>query len=322
VSEKSETDILQAPNASTPINILPSKPPSIKERSWLIFAIPATFAILINVLIFVFLLSLGVTFFTQYSPIDFFFGTTWNSQLNVFGFLPMVYGTFVVVLIATLIAVPLGFGVSIFVSEIATPRLRSGIKVIIELLAGVPSIVYALMGMWYVVPFVGQVFGGRSGWNGISGGLVLSIMILPMIVTLSDDALRGVPKELKEAGYALGSTKWQVIHKVSLPLASPGMFTAIILAISRAFGETIVVLIITGNAPVIPNPFWDFTQSIRTMTANIVAEMGDATIGSEQYNAMLVSGLILFCVTFVFNYVGSLYQRRMTKKYAAFKTST
>ncbi len=294
----------------------------MKERSWMVFAVPASFAILIFVLIFVYLLLRGISFFSLYSPFDYFFGTTWDPRNGVFGFVPMGYGTFAVVLIATLIAVPIGFSVSIFLTEIAPPRIRSSFKIIIELLAGIPSIVYALIGIWYVVPLINQIFGGASGWNPISGGIVLSVMILPIIITLSDDALRGVPVEQKEAAYALGSTKWQVIHKVSLPLASPGMFSAIILALSRAFGETIVVLLITGNTPNIPNPFWDFTQPIRTITANIVAELGDAMPGSLEYDGILVSGLILFLITFMFNYVSSRFQRRMLKKYTAFKASS
>ncbi len=279
--------------SSRPSALSPFKPSPMKERSWMVFAIPKSFAVLIISLIFVFLVTFGIRFFARYSPIDFFFGTEWDSRNNLFGFLSMAYGTFAVVLVATIIAVPVGFATSIFLSEIAPPRVRSSLKVIIELLAGIPSIVYALIGIWYVVTLLNQVFGGASGWNPISGGIVLSVMILPIFITLSDDALRGVPVDQKEVAYALGSTKWQVIHKVSLPLASPGMFSALILALSRAFGETIVVLLITGNTPNIPNPFWDFTQPIRTITANIVAELGDAMPGSLEYDGILVSGLIV-----------------------------
>jgi len=305
-----------------PIGLTPSPPSPQKEQSWMVFILPASFAIILNILIFVFLMLWGVAFFTQYSPIDYFFGTTWDPRNGVFGFVPMGFGTFAVVLIATIIAVPIGFCVSIFLAEIAHPRIRSTFKVIIELLAGIPSVVYALIGIWYVIPLVHSIFGGASGFNPISGGVVLSIMILPIIITLSDDALRGVPSDQKEAAYALGSTKWQVIHKVSLPLASPGMFSAVVLALSRAFGETIVVLLITGSTPNIPNPIWDFTQPIRTITANIVAELGDAMPGSIEYEGILVSGLVLFAITFLFNYVSSRFQRRMFKKYTAFKAAS
>jgi phosphate transport system permease protein len=296
-------------------------PPPMKERSWMVFVIPAGIAIVINLFIFGFLLIQAGAFFTQYPFWDFFFGTTWNVNNNQFGYLPMAYGTFVVVLIALLIAIPLGLCVSIFLAEIAPGKLRSMIKTIVELLAGIPSIVYALLGIWYVGPWVAEITGKNSGWNGITGGVILAVMILPTIVTLSDDALRGVPKDQKEAAFALGSTRWQVVHKVSLPLASPGIFSSIILGLSRAFGETIVVLIVTGNTPNIAMPFWNFTIAIRTMTANLVAEMGDLTIGSTAYEALLTGGLVLFIVSFAFNYIGSIFQRKMMKKYTAFKAN-
>jgi phosphate transport system permease protein len=296
-------------------------PPPMKERSWLVFVIPAGIVIVINILIFGYLLYRAGLFFGEYPIWEYFFGTVWNVAYQEFGYLPMVYGTFVVILIALVIGVPLAFSVSIFMAEIAPGRIRSSIKVIVELLAGIPSIVWALIGIWYVVPLVAKMTGQNSGWNGISGGIILAIMILPTIVTLSDDALRGVPNDQKEAAYALGSTHWQVIHKVSVPIASPGIFSAIILGLARAFGETIVVLIICGNTPNIPALFFNFTVPIRTMTANLVAEMGDTQIGSIAYNALLAGGLVLFIISFVINYLGSRMQRRMMKKYSAFRAN-
>lgn len=215
-----------------------------------------------------------------------------------FGVLPLILGTLWVSLGAILIALPLGLAVSIFLAEVASQRLRNILKPVIELLAGIPSVIYGFFGLVIIVPMIQNFFNLPVGETALAGSIILGIMALPTIITVSEDALRTTPLSLKEASLALGATKWQTITKVVIPYAKSGVTAAAILGIGRAVGETMAVLMVTGNAAVIPN---SFLQPVRTIPATIAAELGEAPFGGLHFKALFTLGIILFIITLIIN---------------------
>lgn len=282
-------------------------------------------AILTTVGIVVSLLYETLHFFTFVSPIDFFFGTVWNPRFATtghevegsYGMLPLLWGTAMVAAIAMLVAIPLGLMTAIYLSQYATPRIRSTVKPVIEVLAGIPTIVYGFFALVTVGPFLSDI-GGALGvsvntTSALTAGMVMGIMIIPFISSLSDDVIRQVPAAMRDGSLGLGATKSETIRKVILPAALPGIVGAILLAVSRAIGETMIVLLAAGNSPILQfNP----TQPTSTFTVTIVAQLtGDSDFAAPQSLVAFALGLTLFVITLMLN-VGSLYIiRRYREQY-------
>ena len=214
------------------------------------------------------------------------------------GVLPLILGTLLVSFVAILIALPLGLSTAIYMGEIAPDGIRRIMKPVIELLAGIPSVVYGFFGLVVIVPLIKNAFGLDVGETALSGSIILAIMALPTIITISEDAMRNTPRAMKEASLALGATKWQTIYKVVIPYSASGITAAAILGIGRAVGETMAVLMVTGNASVMPH---SILQPVRTIPATIAAELGEAPQGGLHYQALFALGCILFLITLIIN---------------------
>ena len=207
-------------------------------------------------------------------------------------YFPLIVGSLIVTLLATVIAVPLGVMAAIYISEIAPQAIRETLKSVIELLAGLPSVVLGFFGMVIIAPWMQDTFDLPTGLNIVNASVILAIMAIPTISSISEDALYAVPREFKEASYALGATKFETIIKVILPAAMSGISTAVMLGMARAIGETMVVLMVAGGAAAIPESLFD---SVRPMPASIAAEMGETPYGSAHYQALFAIGIVLFC---------------------------
>ncbi|MBK7213621.1 MAG: phosphate ABC transporter permease subunit PstC [Bacteroidales bacterium] len=232
---------------------------------------------------------------------DFVFGEQWyptSEPIPSYGIWPMIIGTLMVTLGALLFAIPLGIATAIFMAEVASMRIRNLLKPIIELLAGIPSVVFGFFGLIIIVPLVQKTFGLVVGETVLAGSIVLGIMALPTIITITEDALRTTPQALKEASLALGATRWQTLVRVVVPYAKSGISTAIILGIGRAIGETMAVLMVTGNSSNIPH---SFLVPARTIPATIAAELGEAPYGGLHFKALFALGIVLFIFTIIVN---------------------
>ena len=272
----------------------------------------ASISVIAVFLIIVFLFKEGMNIFQYTSLKEFFLGELWypTSDPAKFGIFTLIVGTLLVTFLAIAISVPLSLAAAIYLAEIAHPLVKSILKPIIELLAGIPSVVYGFFGLVVIVPFIQKTFSLPVGTSAIAGALMLSIVALPTIVSVSEDAISSVPHSFKEASLALGTTHWQTIRNVLLPAASSGIVTAIILGIGRIVGETMVVLMITGNAAIIPKSIFD---PVRTMTATIAIEMGETVQGDSHYFALFEIGVVLFILTFLINLTADLIIARWRK---------
>jgi phosphate transport system permease protein len=259
-----------------------------------------------------------VQFFRAVSPGKFFFGTEWAPLFTPprFGVLPVVAGTLVTTACALVVCLPFGLGAAIYLSEYARPRARKTIKPVLEVLAGVPTVVYGYFALKFVSPFVQDLwpFGPRPGvFNALSAGLVMGIMILPTVVSLSEDALAAVPLDLRQGAYALGSTGYEVATKVTVPAALSGIVASFVLGVSRAIGETMIVLIAAGGTP---NLTWNPGQAMQTMTSFIAqAATGDLPQGTIGYKTIFAVGALLFVITFTLNVVSTRIVRRYREVY-------
>lgn len=262
----------------------------------------ALVSVLVLALIVFSLFREGLPIFNKVSLYDFLFGLEWypTSDPPLFGIFPLIVGSFVVTLISTLIAVPLGVLSAIYIAEIAPASIKEILKSVIELLAGIPSVVLGFFGMVVVAPWLQETFDLPTGLNIINASVILAIMAIPTISSISEDALYAVPREFKEASYALGATKFETITKVIVPGALSGISTAVILGMSRAIGETMVVLMVAGGAAAIPESIFD---SVRPMPASIAAEMGEAPYRGLHYQALFATGIVLFALTLIFNLI-------------------
>lgn len=223
------------------------------------------------------------------------------------GALPLILGTLWVCLGAILIALPLGLATAIYMAELSNKMVRNILKPVIELLSGIPSVVYGFFGLVIIVPLVQKLFDLPVGETGLAGSIILAIMVLPTIITISEDAIRSTPNSMREASLALGATKWQTIRRVVLPNSMLGITAAVVLGVGRAFGETMAVLMVTGNAAVMPK---GFLEPVRTLTATIAAELGEASQGGLHYKALFALGCILFIITLLTNLVVEWLTRR------------
>lgn len=260
-----------------------------------------------------FIASRGLTPFFKngVSVKEMVFGLTWSPEGDpaMFGALPFLVGSFATSLLAALIAAPLGFCASIFMTEIMPKFGKTVLQPGIELLAGIPSVVYGFVGLSVIVPLLRDLFPGL-GLGVLAGALVLSIMILPTVTTISTDALRSLPRGLKEGSQALGATRWQTISRIILPTLLPSLLTGVVLGISRAFGEALAVQMVIGNAPHIPHSLF---ESAATLTSIITLEMGNTTSGSLHNNALWSLALMLLIMTFIFVFVVRMLERRVKR---------
>lgn len=252
------------------------------------------------ILIFVFLLREGVPAFVRIEPSN-LFGTRWYPTFALFGTLPLILGSLLVTVTAVLIALPLGVLTAVFVREVAPPWAREVLKPLIEVLAGIPSVVLGFFGMTIVAPLVRIALDIPTGLSAFTGALILAYMALPTIISIAEDALDAVPKSYRDAGLAMGATQWQTIWRVVVPAARSGIVTAVMLGMGRAIGETMAVMMVTGNAARMPITIDSLFRPVRTMTATIAAEMGEVAQGSIHYHALFGIGILLFLITFVIN---------------------
>jgi phosphate transport system permease protein len=271
------------------------------------------FAVVIFVfLIFLFLLKDSLSLFRQYPLAKFLFGTEWLpiSEPPTFGVVPLLLGSIFVTVWAILICVPLGVGAAMFIAEVAPKHLRTVLKSLVEILASIPSVVLGFLGIIWLAPVLRNTFHLSTGMCGLTGSLLLAFMALPTIISISEDALTGVPRTYREAAFGLGATRWQTLWRIVLPSASSGILAAVMLGVGRVVGETMVVLMVTGNAPLMPK---SILQPLRTLTATIAGEMGETVGGSDHYYALFAVGLVLFVITFAINFVADLFLRRTRK---------
>lgn len=273
---------------------------------WTEFAVEAFIRVLgfssigFVMLIFFFLLREGVPLFIEV-PLGALLDTRWYPTFDLFGTLPLVLGSILVTATAVLIAVPLGVTTAVFVREVAPTWTREILKPVIEVLAGIPSVVLGFFGMTLVAPFIRETLGMPTGLTAFTGALLLAYMALPTIISVAEDALDAVPRSYRDAGLAMGATQWQTMWRVVVPAARSGIVVAIMLGMGRAIGETMAVMMVTGNAARMPLAIDSIFRPVRTMTATIAAEMGEVAQGSTHYHALFGIGIILFLLTFAIN---------------------
>lgn len=270
-------------------------------------------AILFVLMIFVFLIRAGAPAFLEV-PLGDLLKTRWYPVEGYFGLLPLILGSLLVTLGAAAMALPLGLATAIFIAEVAPGWAREILKPFVEVLAGIPSVVLGFIGMLMLAPVVRQTLGAPTGLTALTGSLLLALMSLPTIVSVSEDALDAVPKSYRDGALALGITHWQTIRWVIVPAARSGILTGMMLGIGRAIGETMVVMLVTGNAARIPTGPGDLLMPVRTMTATIAAEMGEVAQGSTHYHVLFAVGIVLFLISFVVNLTAATVVFRQIKR--------
>ena len=279
-----------------------------QRKEWLVESIirfSGISAILLIALIFVFLLREGLPAFAQLGMSD-FLDPRWYPIEDRYGLVPLIFGTLLVTIGALILAVPMGLVTAIYLGEFAPDWQREILKPLIEILAGIPSIVLGFLGWIALAPLV-QRLGAPTGLTAFTGAFILAYMALPTIISIAEDALYAVPKEYRDGALAIGATKWQTTWRVVVPAARSGIVTAIMLGVGRAIGETMAVMMVTGNAANIPALAPDiFFQPVRTMTATIAAEMGEVAQGSLHYGVLFLVGIVLFVITFIINSIAAM----------------
>ena len=268
-----------------------------------VFFFTAFFAVIVVAFILLFLLRDGYRIFLQVGIFDLLFGTAWTPTAVVpsYGIFPLIVGTLLVTIGAMVFAVPLSIGCAIYISELASPRVKKVLKPAVELLAGIPSVVYGFFGLIVLTNFIRVTFDLPTGETWLAASVLLGIMALPTIISVSEDAISSVPSEYKEGSLAIGATRWQTMSRVIVPAALSGIAAAIILGIGRAIGETMAVLMVAGNAAIIPDPLWNILSPLRTLTGTLGIEMGEVSVGSEHYNALFGIAVVLLIITLVVN---------------------
>lgn len=257
-------------------------------------------AIAFVLLILLFLIKEGTPALMEV-PLSNLMGQRWYPTFGIYGLVPLILGSLLVTVGAIAISLPLGVATAIFIGEIAPERVREVLKPSIEVIAGIPSVVIGFIGIQLISPLVRQFSGAPTGLTALTGVLLLAYMALPTIISIAEDALDAVPQSYRNAAYALSATEWQTIWRVVLPAARPGIVTAVMLGVGRAIGETMTVMMVTGNAARMPLGFDAFLRPVRTMTATIAAEMGEVARGSTHYQVLFLVGLVLFILTFLIN---------------------
>ena len=266
--------------------------------------------VLIVALIILFLFKNGLNFFTEYSIVKFLFGFEWISLSNKYGLLPLLVGSLWTSLIAMAIAVPLSLIVAIYIAEYSSPKIQSFLKITIEIMSAIPSVVLGFIGLYVLSGPLKTLFNLNTGLTALTGGLMLAFMSIPTIVSITDDALRSLDPSYKEAAFALGGNKLETIFKVLLPASFSGILAGIMLGFGRIIGETMTVLMVTGNSPIMAtSPL----SSVRTLTATIASEMGEVVQGGVHYHALFAIGIILFLISFITNSAGEYFITKSRK---------
>ena len=268
-----------------------------------VFFFTAFFAVIVITFILLFLIRDAYPIFEQTGVLDFLFGMSWTPTAVVpsYGIFPLIVGTLLVTIGSMIFAVPLSIGCAIYISELASPRVKKILKPAVELLAGIPSVVYGFFGLIVLTNFIRITFDIPTGETWLAASVLLGIMALPTIISISEDAISSVPREYKEGSLAIGATRWQTISRVIVPAALSGIAAAIILGIGRAIGETMAVMMVAGNAAIIPDPIWNILSPLRTLTATLGIEMGEVSVGSEHYSALFGVAVVLLVITLIIN---------------------
>ncbi len=268
-------------------------------------------AIVFIIGIFAFITKEGAGFIVDTMDVkEFFTSPRWRPTSDhnpTYGILALIAGTASVTGLAMVVAVPLSLGAAIFIGEFATGKLRETLKVLVELLAAIPSVVWGFIGLTMMNPLIIKLFNVPVGLNVLNAGIILGLMAAPIMTTIAEDALKAVPDAYREAAEAMGATRWQVILRVVLPAARNGLMAAVLLGVGRGFGETMAVLMASGHSVNLPTSVFD---SVRALTATIAAELGDAAVGSDHYKVLFTLGILLFLVTFTINLIADLVIRR------------
>lgn len=290
-------------------------PPKITSESLVNVVIKITgySAIIFVGLIFYFLLSEGIPALREVQFTE-FLQTRWYPIEDYFGILPLLAGSIIVTIGALIISVPIGLITAVYIAEIASPRTKEFLKPLVELLGGFPSVVLGFLGLLILSQYTREILNLPTGLSAFTGALILAAIAIPPIVSISEDALDAVPKNYRDASLALGATEWQTIWLVTLPAARSGVLTAIMLGIGRAIGETMIVLMVTGNAPVMPTGLGAIFSPTRTMTATIAAEMGEVATGSIHYHVLFFIGIVLFIIALIVNVTASTFVFRRRKR--------
>jgi len=271
-------------------------------------------AILFIIGIFVFVAREGLPFITGRLDIkEFFTSTAWRPTSNnpTYGVLALIVGTASVTGLAMLVSVPFSLGAAIYIAEFAKGRTRESLKILVEMLAAIPSVVWGFIGLTIMNPLIIELFDQPVGLNVLNAGIILGLMAAPIMTTIAEDALKAVPDHYREAAEAMGATRWQMVRHVVLPAAKNGLAGAVLLGVGRGFGETLAVLMASGHSINIPDSPFD---SVRALTATIAAELGEAPRGSEHYRALFTLGILLFVVTFIINLMADIVVRGVRKK--------
>ena len=268
-----------------------------------VFFVTAFFAVIVITFILLFLIRDAYPIFEQTGVLDFLFGMSWTptAVVPLYGIFPLIVGTLLVTIGSMIFAVPLSIGCAIYISELASPRVKKILKPAVELLAGIPSVVYGFFGLIVLTNFIRITFDIPTGETWLAASVLLGIMALPTIISISEDAISSVPREYKEGSLAIGATRWQTISRVIVPAALSGIAAAIILGIGRAIGETMAVMMVAGNAAIIPDPIWNILSPLRTLTATLGIEMGEVSVGSEHYSALFGVAVVLLVITLIIN---------------------
>ncbi|HGA1494093.1 TPA: phosphate ABC transporter permease subunit PstC [Streptococcus suis] len=292
----------------------PSKNSRLEKFGKVITFLCLSLIVFIVAMILIFVAQRGLsTFFVDgVSITDFLFGSKWEPSSKIFGALPMISGSFIVTILSAIVATPIAIGAAVFMTEISPKRGAKILQPVIELLVGIPSVVYGFIGLQVVVPFVRSIFGG-TGFGILSGVFVLFVMILPTVTFMTVDSLRAVPRHYREASLAMGATRWQTIWRVILNATKPGIFTAVIFGMARAFGEALAIQMVVGNSAVIPT---SLTTPAATLTSVLTMGIGNTVMGTVQNNVLWSLALVLLLMSLIFNMIMKFITREGKKNYA------
>ncbi|HEL2025087.1 TPA: phosphate ABC transporter permease subunit PstC [Streptococcus suis] len=292
----------------------PSKNSRLEKFGKVITFLCLSLIVFIVAMILIFVAQRGLsTFFVDgVSITEFLFGSKWEPSSKIFGALPMISGSFIVTILSAVVATPIAIGAAVFMTEISPKRGAKILQPVIELLVGIPSVVYGFIGLQVVVPFVRSIFGG-TGFGILSGVFVLFVMILPTVTFMTVDSLRAVPRHYREASLAMGATRWQTIWRVILNAAKPGIFTAVIFGMARAFGEALAIQMVVGNSAVIPT---SLTTPAATLTSVLTMGIGNTVMGTVQNNVLWSLALVLLLMSLIFNMIMKFITREGKKNYA------
>jgi len=276
------------------------------------FFLVSALVVIILLMMCYFIFTYSLLLFKDISIWDFLTGKFWyptavNPQ---FGLLPLLLGSILVTAGSIIFSVPLGIACAVYISEFSHPKVADFLKPFIEILAGIPSVVFGFIGLVVLVPHIQNTFNLSTGQTALTGSIMIGIVALPTIITLSEDAISSIPSIIKEGSLALGATRWQTMHKVIIPAAFSGISAAVMLGLGRAIGETMTLMMVTGNAAIIPSFPGGFLHSVRTMTATIALEMGEVSQGSAQFYALFAVGSVLFIMTLLINLISDYLKRR------------